>query len=63
MHLNPELVHAVIAERERDLQRRAERAHMLPGRERRVRGGQRTGARRALSGLMSRAFSQGLAPR
>jgi hypothetical protein len=65
MQLHPELVTAVLAERERDLAGWAERRRMLPGRERLVRGGPRTAGnrnRRALSALMPRAFARNDAP-
>jgi hypothetical protein len=61
MQLHPELVTAVLAERERDLAGRAERQRMLPGGERPVRSSSRTAGsktRRALSALMPRAFAR-----
>jgi hypothetical protein len=66
MQLHPELVTAVLAERERDLARRAEWRRMLPGGERPVRSSSRTAGnktRRALSALMPRAFTRSDAPR
>jgi hypothetical protein len=66
MQLHPEFVTAVLADRERDLARRAERRRMLPGRKQWARSAPRPAGhrtRRALSALMPRALARSDAPR
>jgi hypothetical protein len=54
MQLHPELVTAVVAERHRDLARRAEWRRLLPRRRRRVRSRRRTAVSWTLSTNASR---------